>query len=550
MFHIKPMRVFLAFALLGCAEKVSETEDESIDDGLEYLDLDGDGYSVEEGDCNDGDADFHPASTEVCDGVDNDCDGLVDDADDSIDFNTGGTYLLDSDADGYGSSDDLVHACQQPFGTIDSTDQSEWDCDDSDPAIHPAAVEICDGVDNDCDGHTDDGDDSVDPESFGQWYQDLDGDGYGDAAVDLYACDPAEGYVAASGDCDDSEANASPDLVEVCDDSIDNDCDGASDCTDEACAETATCSPWLDMDSGRKHSCVVDIAGAVQCWGLNGWGQSNAPVVGSFTQISAGGYHSCAIENAGALECWGWDDHGQTTSPTGTFNDVSAGGYHTCAIDSGNSLECWGAGNDEYDCGDGIDNDGDGLLDCEEAVCAVDSDCGGTGGVCFSPAYECGQSMVSSDSFSQVTTGLSHTCAIDLNGSVQCWGRDNAGQGTPPSESFSQVVAGNYHTCGLDTAGLLHCWGSNSKGQSSAPAGTFTQICAGYSHNCAVESGTGSVMCWGDNDDGQCGAPTGEFTHVSCGEYHSCAIGISGDIQCWGLNDNGQVTDVPLSSAN
>ena len=83
---------------------------------------------------------------------------------------------------------------------------ADVDCDDSDPARAPGAEERCDGVDNDCDGVVDG------PNAAGatEWYPDSDGDGYGDAAGRVLACDAPPGHVADPGDCDDGDAALTP----------------------------------------------------------------------------------------------------------------------------------------------------------------------------------------------------------------------------------------------------------------------------------------------------------------------------------------------------
>ncbi|MCB9762961.1 MAG: hypothetical protein H6739_24380 [Alphaproteobacteria bacterium] len=96
------------------------------------------------------------------------------------------------------------------------------DCDDHDAAVHPDAQEVCDGVDNDCDGTVD-----VDAADAVAWFTDEDGDGFGAASAGT-ACEPPDGAVARGGDCDDLNAAVHPDAEEVCD-SVDNDCDGTVD---------------------------------------------------------------------------------------------------------------------------------------------------------------------------------------------------------------------------------------------------------------------------------------------------------------------------------
>jgi MYXO-CTERM domain-containing protein len=100
-------------------------------------------------DCNDANAAAYPGGTEVCDGLDNDCNGTVD-GDDAIDAVT---WFTDGDGDGDGDAGAPVEGCGQPPA---NTSTNSDDCDDADPRINPSAVEICDGIDNDCDGTLDD----------------------------------------------------------------------------------------------------------------------------------------------------------------------------------------------------------------------------------------------------------------------------------------------------------------------------------------------------------------------------------------------------------
>lgn len=107
------------------------------------------GFVAVAGDCNDNDALVNPNSPEVCDGNDNNCNGLIDDDPDG-DFSGTQSYYLDEDGDGYGAGLPIV-ACSKPHKYV----ILDGDCDDSDSTVRPDADEICDGVDNDCDGGID-----------------------------------------------------------------------------------------------------------------------------------------------------------------------------------------------------------------------------------------------------------------------------------------------------------------------------------------------------------------------------------------------------------
>jgi len=166
------------------------------------------------GECNDSDATIFPGAAEaVGDGVDSDCDGTE-------------LCYADADDDGYTDGTTTVASTDN----IACTDAGEGlatdptgECDDTNAAVHPAADEVCDGLDNNCDGITDD-DSAVDAST---WYADTDGDGYGDAGSTRAACEQPADTVADASDCDDTDPEAYPGAEELEGDGIDQDCDGA-----------------------------------------------------------------------------------------------------------------------------------------------------------------------------------------------------------------------------------------------------------------------------------------------------------------------------------
>ncbi|MFO0680656.1 MAG: putative metal-binding motif-containing protein [Sandaracinus sp.] len=175
-------------------------------------------------DCNDMQAAISPAASEVCDAIDNDCDGTT---------NEGTTVVcyLDTDLDGYAGSAMAMNVCPDPtrpsvgqcplgFTNVAGSGAS-LDCNDGAILVHPGATEICNGIDDDCEGGTDEG-------LATRWYRDADNDTYGNAAMFVDACVNPGGYVANSTDCNDGVANIHPGATEVCN-GFDDDCAGGVD---------------------------------------------------------------------------------------------------------------------------------------------------------------------------------------------------------------------------------------------------------------------------------------------------------------------------------
>jgi len=203
------------------------TPEEVCDD---TLDNDGDG----DVDCDDSDCDDaancteQPDDDEVCnDNIDNDGDGNVD-CDDS-DCDTAAN-CIDVDGDGFATEDD---------------DGNVLDCDDGDASVNPNAIEVCNMVDDNCDGQIDN--DAVDTVTY---FADNDGDGYGDDDNGTStACVAPDGFVENNEDCDDGNASVHPGAPEICDNLIDDDCADDIDCADVLCDGQAGATVSFDIGS-------------------------------------------------------------------------------------------------------------------------------------------------------------------------------------------------------------------------------------------------------------------------------------------------------------
>ena len=134
-------------------------------------------------------------------------------------------WYVDRDEDGYGDPYAAVYAPEAPTHYVGN----DLDCDDQDATINPDADELCDGVDNNCDGMIDEGAPGVNV-----FYPDTDMDGYGEAGgQSVMSCVAPEGYVDNDLDCNDNDAAVNPGAQEICN-GIDDDCDNAVDDNDES----------------------------------------------------------------------------------------------------------------------------------------------------------------------------------------------------------------------------------------------------------------------------------------------------------------------------
>ena len=316
----------------GAAEAdCADPADYNCDGSVGYADADGDGFAACE-DCDDAAASANPDGVEVCDEVDNDCNGLVDDQ-----ATDASTYYQDADADGFGDARIYEAACEQPLGFV----SDDTDCDDLNAASFPGNTEICDGVDNDCDGDADST--AVDQNTY---YADTDADGYGDPESTLESCERPSAYVENSADCDDENAKTNPGSYEVCD-GVDNDCDGSTD--DASAINTTGWYPDTDSDGyGAIGSVAVDA-----CDQPSGYVDEASDCDDGDSGVSPSASEVCdSVDN----DCDGSVDEESAVDADTYYLDADSDGYgdstssvRTCSLPSGYT-------EDDSDC---LDSDGD-----------------------------------------------------------------------------------------------------------------------------------------------------------------------------------------------
>ena len=225
------------------------------------------------------------------------------------------------------------------------------------------------------------------------------------------------------------------------------------------------------ITAGDLHTCAIKTDRTPTCWGDNDYGQRRSrPAPGPSPRSPPARPTRARSRPTAPPACWGHNDYGQATIPagTGTVTQITAGVYHTCAIKTDGTPICWG-------------DDGDGQRRSRGARHRHPD-----------------------------RRRRYHTCAIKTDGSPVCWG-EQPGQTTSPPNlgTFTQITAGGGHTCAITTAGPPPAGAATPRGQTTIPPalGTVTQVAAGVSHTCALKTDGTVRSCWGSNAWGQALVP-------------------------------------------
>jgi hypothetical protein len=301
------------------------------------------GYVTRSTDCDDTRSSVYPGATETCNSRDDDCDG-------STDEGVTSTYYRDADSDSYGTSGTSTSACSAPSGYVSSS----TDCNDASAAVNPAATEVCNSVDDDCDGSTDEGVGST-------YYRDADSDSYGTSATSTVSCSAPSGYVGSSTDCDDTRAAVNPAATEVCN-SRDDDCDGSTD-------EGVTSTYYADGDTDGYGDPTKSSVG---CSASSGYVSNSSDCNDLYKTVYPGATEYCnsrdddcdSSVDEGAIDATTW----YADSDDDSYGD-SANPYTSCDAPSGFVA-------DDQDCDDTEDTVYPGAT--ELPYDGVDQDCDGS----------------------------------------------------------------------------------------------------------------------------------------------------------------------------
>ena len=408
---------------------------------LTACDLSNAGYVLNDLDCNDNVGAINPGALDVCDGFDNDCDGQVDN-----DSSLWPTWYADTDNDGFGDANAPTNACIQPVGYV----SNDLDCDDTDFDVKPTGTEVCNGIDDDCDGQIDEfATDAL------TWYRDADGDGFGDLNDIEVSCTQPQGYVSDDSDCDDTDASINPNTVWYAD--VDQDgfgngnnsltgCDlsnagyvlNAGDCNDNAGTINPNAAEICDgfdndCDGSIDEDFDLDGDGVTTCAG--DCDDSDASVYPGAPEVCDG------IDN----DCDGVVDTPDCNDQDGDGVPDSSDNCPTTPNAGQADGDCDGVGDvcDQWDgCDDSLDSDGDGTPDCVDLDEMANWECHPNG----KKVYICHNGNTLCVNKNSINAHLSHGDFIGDCSQAWCGGSRVVSDDSKPANTHDLELEAHEHT--------------------------------------------------------------------------------------------------------
>jgi hypothetical protein len=458
------------------------------------------GLATQVGDCDDADPAAYPGAVELCDDIDQDCDGAADDQQPV-------RWFVDGDGDGWGTDEEIV-TCDD-LGDTHAT--ATGDCDDATPEVNPGVDELCNEIDDDCDGIADDG------VTVPSWYPDGDGDGVGRGAG-VQACLAPVGHVALTGDCDDSDPEVLPGAVDTCN-LQDDDCDGTVD------EGFVVGDVYADADGDGFGG--VGGAPVFGCTTAPGWAPSDTDCRDGDPDIHPGVAESCNgldddcdgnIDEGLSLRAWYLDGDGDGSGPDASQVldcDLPSGGSGTWVRDGG---DCDDAdpqvGPSATERCNGLDDDCDGSVDEQLQLFEwwLDQDGDGFGSDALGSTVTCedwaATHVAAGGDCDDLNTdvaprqpelcnGIDDDCAggVDDGYPVHAWYPDTGG------DTYGDETATPIYSCpDLDPAYSRDNTDCDDGDDSTHPGAP--ELCDDVDHDCsgAADDFSGTVSWWLDED--------------------------------------------------